>query len=85
MKQAAAKFAILFLIAGAAAAAAEPSNVIAHVAGRSITSLNGTWHIIVDPSENGLGGRYFEDKKSGGEELVEYDFEHSPTLNVLGN
>jgi beta-glucuronidase len=86
MRRAALKFTILLLIAGAAAAAPESSNVIANLPGRSITSLNGTWHIIVDPYENGLGGRYFEDRKPAGDkELVEYDFEHSPTLNVPGD
>ena len=85
MRKAAAKFGILLLIAGATAAAAESSNLIANVSRRSVTSLNGTWHVIVDPYENGLGGRYFEDKKPAGDELVEYDFEHSPTLNVPGD
>src|SRR5882672_3286221 len=85
MKGSASMFATLILLAGAAAAA-ESSSVIANPGGRSSTSLNGTWHIIVDPYENGLGGRYFEDKKPAADnELIEYDFERSPILNVPGD
>src|ERR1700720_402801 len=85
MKGSASMFATLILLAGAAAAA-ESSSVIANPGGRSSTSRNGTWHIIVDPYENGLGGRYFEDKKPAGDnELIEYDFERSPMLNVPGD
>jgi beta-glucuronidase len=88
-------FAILSALIGTAGAPAapapavpalEPSTVIANVAGRSTLSLNGAWHTIVDPYEAGLGGRYFEDRKAlGNNELIEYNFEASPLLNVPGD
>lgn len=63
------------------------------------TDLAGEWHVIVDPydagyldyrlqafdaSPNPTGG-YFLDRKPGGPELVEYDFDTSPTLRVPGD
>lgn len=79
-------FAILLAAASLAAAGPGPSTVIANLPGRSTTSLNGTWHTIVDPYENGLGGRYFEDKKPFNKnDLIEYNFEASPTLSVPGD
>jgi beta-glucuronidase len=62
--------------------------------------LDGKWHIIVDPYENGYfdyrhqpfdesaqpTGGYFLDKKPADKtELIEYDFDKSPTLNVPGD
>jgi beta-glucuronidase len=62
--------------------------------------LNGKWHVIVDPYENGYydyrhqpfdaspqpTGGYFLDKKfSDKAELIEYDFDKSPTLEVPGD
>ncbi len=67
---------------------AQDGNVtlIANIAGRRVTSLNGAWHYIVDPYETGLGARYFEDRGPRKEsELIEYDFAASPTLNVPGD
>jgi beta-glucuronidase len=61
--------------------------------------LNGKWHVIVDPYENGYydyrhqpfdaapqpTGGYFLDKKfSDKGDLIEYDFDKSPTLEVPG-
>ena len=37
------------------------SQVIQNVLSRPGMTLTGKWHVIVDPYENGLGGRYFED------------------------
>ena len=49
-------------------------------------SLNGAWHIIVDPYETGLRARYYEnatlESRSG---PIEYNFEQSETLNVPGD
>ncbi|HEV1993635.1 MAG TPA: beta galactosidase jelly roll domain-containing protein, partial [Candidatus Acidoferrum sp.] len=86
MKRFISTFAILLAAASLAAAGPRPSNVIANLPGRSATSLNGAWHTIVDPYENGLGGRYFEDKKPANKNnLIEYNFEASPTLSVPGD
>jgi beta-glucuronidase len=63
-----------------------PSDVIAHLAGRTTTSLNGTWHIIVDPQEKGLGSRYYENRKPKDKsDFVEYDFDHAWTASVPGD
>ena len=63
-------------------------------------NLNGKWHVIVDPYENGFydyrhepydarpnpGGGYFLDRKPADRsELIEYDFDTSPTLTVPGD
>jgi beta-glucuronidase len=62
--------------------------------------LNGKWHVIVDPYENGYydyrhqpydaspkptGGYFLDRKATDKTDLVEYDFDTSPTLNVPGD
>jgi beta-glucuronidase len=65
---------------------APASVVVAHLAGRVTVSLNGTWHIIVDPQEKGLGGRYYENRKPKDKsDFVEYDFDHAWTAIVPGD
>ena len=63
-------------------------------------NLNGPWHVIVDPYETGYynyrrepfdaaarptGGYFLDHKPADKSELVEYDFDQSPTLNVPGD
>ena len=67
---------------------------------RSTLSLNGAWHVIVDPYDNGYldyrsrpydaaetptGGYFLDRKPRDKSELVEYDFDTSPTLMVPGD
>ncbi len=61
---------------------------------RSTVSLDGDWHIIVDPFENGYYNHRYEEKSNGyfkntkiqsPSDLVEYDFSLSPTLSVPGD
>ncbi|MBI2517913.1 MAG: beta-glucuronidase [Opitutae bacterium] len=67
---------------------------------RTATSLNGVWHTIVDPYDTGYynyrrepydaeanpGGGYFLDRqRQDRSELLEYDFDRSPTLAVPGD
>jgi beta-glucuronidase len=60
--------------------------LIANPHGRTTQSLNGEWHYIVDPYENGISAHYFEDRQGTKETaLIEYDFEASPTLRVPGD
>jgi beta-glucuronidase len=62
--------------------------------------LNGRWHVIVDPYENGYfdyrhqpydaspnptGGYFLDRKPADKTELIEYDFDTSPTLSVPGD
>ena len=75
-------------------------NLIQNVQSRSVLSLNGRWNYIVDPYENGFydyrreafdrsasgrGGFYDDRKPKDRTELIEYDFDLSPTLNVPGD
>ncbi|HTS10976.1 MAG TPA: glycoside hydrolase family 2 TIM barrel-domain containing protein [Candidatus Limnocylindrales bacterium] len=64
----------------------KPASLIANIPGRATHSLNGVWRTIVDPYETGLGMRFYENRKpKNKQELVEYDFDASPTLNVPGD
>jgi len=75
-------------------------SAIQNIQGRKIQSLNGKWNYIVDPYENGFydyrhepfdqsksgTGGYFDDKTAKDKsELIEYDFERSPQMNVPGD
>src|SRR5579862_2375528 len=62
------------------------SPVLGNPASRSSVSLEGPWHIIVDPYENGLTSRYYENKKAASKrDLIEYEFATSPILVVPGD
>jgi beta-glucuronidase len=79
--------------APARGATGEPS-ALAFTDGRAGFSLDGAWHVIVDPYDNGsLDYRsqprphgYFDDARPRDKsDLVEYDFSRSPTLQVPGD
>jgi len=74
--------------------------VIADVFARQLTSLNGQWHVIVDPYDTGYfdyrhhpydeaarisGGFALDHQPADKTELVEYNFDTSPTLKVPGD
>jgi beta-glucuronidase len=76
--------ALLFLALTAPIALSAP--LIQNVAARKTTSLNGPWHIIIDPLETGLGAKWYLNRKPKDKsDLVEYDFDASETLNVPGD
>jgi beta-glucuronidase len=80
--------AALFLPLFAFPACADPqsASLIANVPGRMTFSLNGIWRIIIDPNETGLSDQFYENRKPKDKrELVEYDFDASPTLSVPGD
>lgn len=53
---------------------------------RKTISLNGDWHYIADPHEEGIARRYYlNGKPYGSRNFVEYDFNTSPTLRVPGD
>ena len=76
-------------------------DLLINTSNRNVTSLNGTWHYIVDPYETGYYNYRYQpydqfDKKNNSAffnnyhtdnrmELVEYDFDKSPTLTVPGD
>jgi beta-glucuronidase len=71
-----------------------PLHLISNVFGRQHQSLNGDWHCIVDPYENGyydyryepLAEPYGKNKKPASvSDRIEYDFDQSPTLKVPGD
>src|SRR5438876_7967114 len=66
--------------------AQSPSSLIQNVTNRKTISLNGDWHYIADPHEEGTARRYYlNGKPSGSRNFVEYDFNASPTLRVPGD
>lgn len=75
--------------------------LITNVPNRNTTSLNGEWNYIVDPYENGYYSFHLDafDQQKGfqksafysnyhpqnKQELVEYDFDKSPTMSIPGD
>jgi len=77
---------IWLLLAGSAVAGQGPSNLIGNIPGRTAVSLNGAWHAIVDPFDNGQGSHFYRDEKPQNKtDRVEYSFDLSPVLNVPGD
>ncbi len=77
---------VLCVLAAPAFATQTPSNLIANIPGRTAIDLNGAWRAIVDPYETGIGGRFYENAKPKDKhDLIEYDFDASPVLNVPGD
>jgi len=76
---------IPLLLVSLPAAAITPSNLITNIPARSTTSLNGSWHVIVDPFENGKERFSRDAKPKDKSDLVEYSFDLSPVLNVPGD
>ncbi len=76
-------------------------NLIINTPNRNVTTLNGTWHYIVDPYETGYYNYRYQPYDQLGKKnnaafynnyhtdnkmaLVEYDFDKSPTLTVPGD
>ena len=71
-----------------------------NIYGRSHISLNGRWHYIIDPYENGYydyrhmpfdqsqtgkGGYYDDRQPKDKTDWVEYDFDRAPTMKVPGD
>lgn len=76
---------LTLLLVGSAFATPAPSTLITNIAGRTTISLNGAWHAIVDPFDNGHA-RFFRDERARSKsDLVEYSFDASPVLNVPGD
>ena len=93
-------FLLIFSAAMVAATGIRSETVIADVFARQVTSLNGQWRVIVDPYDTGYidyrrqpydaaarisGGFALDHQAKDKTELVEYNFDTSPTLNVPGD
>lgn len=68
--------------------------LITNIDGRSTTSLDGRWQTIIDPYETGYydyrwnprpDGYFKNAKPKNPNDLIEYDFDASPQLNVPGD
>ena len=73
---------------------AEEMPLLGNVMGRQGMSLNGKWNYIVDVQEEGFydyrmnenrWGFFLNAKPQRPEDLIEYDFDKSPTINVPGD
>jgi beta-glucuronidase len=72
----------------------QPGGLLVNVEHRKTTTLNGTWHYIVDPYDNGYFDYRHQPRKDGffenakpktPRDLVEYDFDKSDTIQVPGD
>ena len=73
---------------------AQSSNLITNIPNRNKISLDGKWHIIIDPYEVGYydyrykprtDGYFLDQHAKSKSDLVEYNFEKSETLEVPGD
>ena len=91
---------VFFVLVAAAANHACGETVIADVFARQVTRLNGNWRLIVDPYDMGYfdyrlqpydaakkptGGFFLDRPRTNKTELLEYNFDTSPTLKVPGD
>ena len=88
---------ILLCLAGcflATTASAKEVALLGNVPARQATSLNGAWNYIVDVQEEGYydyrmnptrWGFFRNAKPQRPEDLIEYDFDKAPTMNVPGD
>ena len=85
---------LLLLAAFCLQGSAKEVNLVTNVLARKTTSLNGEWNYIVDVQEEGYydyrmnptqWGFFRNAKPQRPEDLVEYDFDKSPTMKVPGD
>ena len=92
---------ILVLYLYASFAVYSQNNLIQNIYNRTTTSLNGSWHYIIDPYENGyynyryepfdqqdspsVNAFFLNSKPQSPSDLIEYDFDQMGTLQVPGD
>jgi len=83
-----------FLLLATTVQARQQSPLITNVFGRNALSLDGRWQTIIDPYENGFydyryqpraDGYFLDVKPKSPADLVEYDFDSSPQIDVPGD
>ena len=88
------KLLTLILLVAALTVKAQDIPQVANILGRQTTSLNGTWHYIVDVQEEGYydyrmkpmrNGFFTNAKPQHPEDLIEYDFDKAETMQVPGD
>jgi beta-glucuronidase len=78
--------ACIFALARVALAQPAPPNLIANIASRRAVSLDGSWSVIVDPYETGMGSHaYLTPLPKTKSDLVEFNFAVAGTLKVPGD
>src|SRR5690349_3756108 len=76
----------LLLLSVCVLAEERPQALIANIGARTTISLDGSWNTIIDPYENGMNSRFYENAKPKTKsDLIEYDFDRSPKLRVPGD
>jgi beta-glucuronidase len=81
-----ATFLLVTLLLPLAGASSQSTTLIGNIGSRTTISLNGRWRTIVDPYDVGEKSRFFLNAKpKDPTDLVEYDFDSSPLLNVPGD
>ena len=87
-------FFFLFAVLFSSLLFSQNTELITNIDGRNTIDLNGAWHIIIDPYENGYynyrqqpdpNGYYMNAKPQNKSERIEYNFDASETLNVPGD
>jgi len=91
---------VFLLLVSLASDALRADPALSNVYARSSVSLNGKWRVIVDPYETGYydyrrepydakpnptSGIFLDHKPTDKTELIEYNFDQSPSLNVPGD
>src|SRR6266850_4814508 len=85
---------LAILLLNAFGQAQQPAPLITNVEGRRTINLNGRWQTIIDPYETGYydyryqpsrDGYFKNAKPKSPSDLIEYDFDNSPQLNVPGD
>ncbi len=85
---------MMLAIAGVMGAQAQEVPQVTNVMNREAVSLNGEWHYIVDVQEEGYydyrmkftpWGFFHNAKPQRPEDLIEYDFDAAPTMQVPGD
>ena len=88
------KLLTLILLVAALTVKAQDIPQVANILGRQTTSLNGTWHYIVDVQEEGYydyrmkpmrNGFFINAKPQRPEDLIEYDFDKADTMQIPGD
>ena len=85
---------LVLAVAGVMGAWAQEVPLVGNVLNRQAQSLNGDWHYIMDVQEEGYydyrmnptrGGFFNNAKPQRPEDLIEYDFDATPTMHVPGD
>ena len=88
------KLCALILLVAALTVKAKDIPQVANILGRQTTSLNGTWHYIVDVQEEGYydyrmkpmrNGFFINAKPQRPEDLIEYNFDKAETMQIPGD